>query len=271
MEVTKRKINERRIRNLAFRLLMSLMLFVMVVAGVLNGNALTAQATVQPDLNYYVTDKSNVLTNETKTHILKINQLFEITKEQPQIAVVIVPTLKGVDIEAYAIEQFEVMEIGNADYDNGVLILLATDDREIRIEVGYGLEGALPDSKVGRIIDASIDDLAAGNYSQAIYDIFNQLVLSVQEEYAYGDLLNGAVPVISDATSHNEFRVVILMIIGIVIYLAVCKAIGINTMDALILLMNVLSSAADNRSSSSEHRSDGGGGRSGGGGASRGF
>lgn len=250
------------------RVVFSLFLLLM---SLVNFCSTDVQAAVSPATSYYVTDTSNVLKDDVEKHILDINYLFEKTEEQPQVAVVTIPTLDGIDIETYAVEQFETMGIGNADYDNGVLILLATEDREIRVEIGYGLEGALPDGKVGRIIDASISNLASGNYSQAIQDIFNQIVLSIQEEYAYEDVFNGTVPIVSDQSGNIEPYIIILIIVGIVIYLLICKVIGINPLDALILLMNVLSSASSNCLSSSSHHSSGGGGLSGGGGASRDF
>ena len=146
---------------------------------------LKGQAAIQPSENFYVTDQAHVLSEQAKEHILTINRAFEKTKEQPQLAVVTLNSLEGKDIESYAVNQFEMMKLGNRQYDNGVLVLLAVKDREIRVEVGYGLEGILPDGKVGRIIDASMNDLSLGDYSEAITNIFNQLVLAVQEEYGY--------------------------------------------------------------------------------------
>ena len=160
------------------------------------------------------------------------------------------------------------MKIGNEKYDNGVLILLATEDREIRVEVGYGLEGALPDGKVGRILDASMENLASGHYSQAIEDIFNQIVLVIQDEYGYEDVFNGTVPKV-ESEEMNELPIFGMIIGVIVVYFIVCRVIGINSVDALILLINLLSQGSNH--SSSSHQSKGGGGRSGGGGASRNF
>ena len=155
----------------------------------LMSRALIVNATVQPESNFYVTDYQNILNEDVRNHIIAVNQLFEQTNERPQIAVVVVDSLKGQTVEQYALEQFERMGIGNSKYDNGLLVLLATQDRKIRIEVGYGLEGAIPDAKAGRIIDASMSELRVGDYSKAIEDIFNRTVLEVQNEYGYENVL----------------------------------------------------------------------------------
>ena len=120
-------------KKIKFTLLPKLFLLIVTLVSLFNLSSLDIQAVVNPDQSFYVTDKSHVLTHQTKEHILEINYVFEKTKERPQIAVVIIPTLDGSDIETYAVKQFEKMKIGNEKYDNGVLILLATEDREIRV------------------------------------------------------------------------------------------------------------------------------------------
>lgn len=70
-----------------------------------------------------------------------------------QFAVAIVRTTAPESLEAYSINLARQWKIGGKDTDNGALILIVTDDRKVRIEVGYGLEGDLNDAKVGRIID----------------------------------------------------------------------------------------------------------------------
>lgn len=259
------------------KLILSAALWIVGVISVLGAVGLNVSATVNPDSNYYVTDKSSVLSSEVKQHIIQINHLFEKTEQKPQVAVVIIPTLDGVPIETYAVEQFEKMKIGNSDYDNGVLILLATEDREIRIEVGYGLEGALPDGKVGRILDQSMELLGDGNYSLAMRDIFDQVIFAIQTEYGYEDVFNGTVLGIDmdlaedDHTSFNTLT--LTAVIGFVIYFTVCRFMGLSFAESLLLLMNFIgqTSSVSSSSRSGNSRSSGGGGRSGGGGASRRF
>ena len=73
-----------------------------------------------------------------------------------QIAVLIVPTTQPEEIEQYSIRVVEQWQIGRKKIDDGVLLLVARDDRRVRIEVGYGLEGALPDATANRIITQDI-------------------------------------------------------------------------------------------------------------------
>jgi uncharacterized protein len=88
-----------------------------------------------------------------------------------EIAVVTIDSLEGITIEEYAVELFEYWGIGKADEDNGILILVALLDREVRIEVGYGLEGVITDLEAGRIIDNIIvPNFKEENYNRGIYD-----------------------------------------------------------------------------------------------------
>ena len=77
-------------------------------------------------------------------------------KKGSQIALLIVPTTQPEDIAQYAIRVVEKWKIGREKIDDGVLVLVAKDDRKLRIEVGYGLEGAIPDLYAKRIISEVI-------------------------------------------------------------------------------------------------------------------
>jgi uncharacterized protein len=81
-------------------------------------------------------------------------QLQELEEETgAQVAVLTVASLEGDPIEDFSIRVVETWKLGRAEADDGVLILIARDDRRMRIEVGYGLEGVLTDAQSGRIID----------------------------------------------------------------------------------------------------------------------
>jgi len=104
-----------------------------------------------PDLSSRVTDNANILswdTHQLLTQKLKAHE----DRTTNQIAVLTVPSLGGVSVEEYAVRVFEKWKIGQADNDNGILILIAPNDRRMRIEVGYGLEGTLTDGMAGQII-----------------------------------------------------------------------------------------------------------------------
>lgn len=87
--------------------------------------------------DFYYYDEPNILTPDTKELIMKINNTYEQTVEKPQIVVTVIDLLDGETIENYSAALFEKWKIGNTDYDNGVLILLALKEREIRFEVGW--------------------------------------------------------------------------------------------------------------------------------------
>ncbi len=78
------------------------------------------------------------------------------TETTNEIAVVVVSTIRNDTIENYANELFREWGIGGKEYNNGILVLIAKDDRQARIEVGYGLEGAVPDLLAKQILDNEI-------------------------------------------------------------------------------------------------------------------
>jgi len=143
----------------------------------------------------YVNDYANVISSQDKNAIESLAQELD-TKTTAQIAVVTIKTTSPLTIEQYAVELFQKWGIGKKGKDNGVLILMAVDDRAVRIEVGYGLEGAIPDAIASRIIrDAMMPEFKKGNLSNglvlgAVYiarlaaDEYN-IVLSGAKKYPY--------------------------------------------------------------------------------------
>ena len=98
-----------------------------------------------------ITDLANVIDAATESQLdHRIDQLEQ--KTSHEIAVVTVPSLGGAPVEDYAVRLFKEWGIGRSKQDNGVLVLIAPNEREMRIEVGYGLEGILPDGLAGEII-----------------------------------------------------------------------------------------------------------------------
>jgi uncharacterized protein len=86
-----------------------------------------------------------------------------------QIAVLTIPSLKGDSLEEFSIRVAEAWKIGKKGFDNGAILLVARDDRRLRIEVGYGLEGVLPDAIASRIIREVITPrFRSGDYAGGI-------------------------------------------------------------------------------------------------------
>ncbi len=115
---------------------------------------LAAQQPV-PSLNRRVTDLTGTLDPSQQTDLETILQRFE-QKKGSQVAVLIVPTTQPESIEQFAIRVADQWRLGRKGVDDGVLLLIAKNDRALRIEVGYGLEGVLPDALCNRIIDEHI-------------------------------------------------------------------------------------------------------------------
>ncbi|KXG74276.1 TPM domain-containing protein [Thermotalea metallivorans] len=140
-----------------------------------------------PTRAFYVGDFAGILSDEVENFVIHTNRNYEKTEEKPQVVVVTVPSLQGLDVESYAVRLFEQWKIGNQKYDNGVLLLLALEDRKVRIEVGYGLEGAIPDGLAGEILDTVKGDLSDGNYSEGLKYAFYLISQAVNREYNFED------------------------------------------------------------------------------------
>ena len=101
-----------------------------------------------------------------------------------EIAVLIVNTTLPQGINSFAEEAFRVNGIGKAGQDNGVLILISTDERAWRIEVGYGLQGVLPAGFVGRVGTDNITPyLAAGDFYSGIYEGTYEVAQRIEDRY----------------------------------------------------------------------------------------
>ncbi len=108
-----------------------------------------------PPLSNFVVDTTGTLRSD------QIDQMAQRLKQLQsdsgaQLRVLLVDTTGDDSIEAYALRVFEVWQLGRKHIDDGVLLVIAIDDRKLRIEVGYGLEGALPDAICKRIIEERI-------------------------------------------------------------------------------------------------------------------
>jgi uncharacterized protein len=115
----------------------------------------------------YVNDFAGVLSQDTRDKLTALCAEVD-QKAQAQIAVVTVKSLGGRPIEGYSIDLATRLGVGPKKSDRGVMILLATDDHRYRFEVGYGLEGILPDGKVGGFGREAVPLLRQNNYAAAV-------------------------------------------------------------------------------------------------------
>jgi uncharacterized protein len=115
----------------------------------------TLAAVAVPPLSGRVVDQTGTLRSDDVASLTQTLKNFEVRKGS-QIAVLIVPTTDGEAIEQFSLRVAEAWKIGRKRVDDGALLVIAKDDRHLRIEVGYGIEGALTDATTKRIIDEDI-------------------------------------------------------------------------------------------------------------------
>jgi uncharacterized protein len=135
-----------------------------------------------PTLSGRVVDQTMTLSESDRASLDSTLRDFEARKGS-QIAVLIVPTTAPEAIEQYSIRVAEAWKIGRKKVDDGAILLVAKDDRKLRIEVGYGLEGALTDVTTKRIIDEIITPrFKAGDFAGGIAAGVNQIIKVIDGE-----------------------------------------------------------------------------------------
>ena len=155
-------------------ILLSLLIFLMMVPLV---------ALEVPQLQRRVTDLAGVMSPSQASNLEQKLYLYERSSSN-QIAVLIVNSLEGEALESYAMRVAEKWQLGQADRDNGALLLISVQDRRIRIEVGYGLEGALTDLQSSTIIRNEIAPFfRQGNYYAGIDAGVTAMIQATQGEY----------------------------------------------------------------------------------------
>jgi uncharacterized protein len=124
----------------------------------------------------FVSDYANIISASDKEYIN--TKLFELQSSTTvQIAVVTIPNFGNDTIEGYANSLMKDWGIGQKDKNNGLLVLVSLEDREARIEVGYGLEGTITDLQAGNIVNkVMIPAFREGNYSKGIRDAVDTIV-----------------------------------------------------------------------------------------------
>lgn len=226
-----------------------------------------------PTNNFYVNDFANILSQETEQMIMATSvPLAE--KTGAQIVVVTVQSLDGQDIESFARGLFNEWGIGDAKKENGLLLLIAYDDRQSRIEVGYGLEGALNDAKTGRIQDDYlIGNFKAGDYDEGVVGTYLKLAEEVYNEYELDSeaIANRNVYYYRvDETGASRDRISIgEILIGIIIAIIVLLDIVLNRGRLTRFILYTAARSASRGGGRGGGGFGGGGGRSGGGGSSR--
>ncbi|MGN6282225.1 TPM domain-containing protein [Frateuria sp.] len=141
-----------------------------------------AQAAEVPTLKRHVTDLTGTLSAQQVDQL--DGQLVALEKGKgAQLVVLMVGSTGEQDIESYSLAVAEQNKVGRKGTDDGVLLLVAKDDRRVRIEVGYGLEGAIPDAATARIIREYIaPKFREGDYYGGIHDAVGALTQLIEGE-----------------------------------------------------------------------------------------
>ncbi|MCI1986256.1 MAG: TPM domain-containing protein [Lactobacillus sp.] len=143
----------------------------------------------KPAAHYYY-DGIGLLDQSNQQLIDQKNQTYQTKKQKPQIGVAVVKSTGGEALGEYAPDLFKKWGIGDSDRDNGVLIVFAKNagQNNMRIEVGYGLEGDLTDALAGRILNQHLSDIKSkdpAKVNQALKAVFNAVATVVDQKYHY--------------------------------------------------------------------------------------
>jgi uncharacterized protein len=243
-------------------------------------SALNVSAQTLPHPDGFINDFAAVLTADDR---LALEELTGILQEKTG-AELDVATIKSFgpygygSIDEFAVALFNEWGIGRSANNDGVLLVLAVEDRDVRIEVGYGLEGALPDSVAGRILDnAVIPDFRNNNFSAGLLKGAQAIASIIAAENGI-DTDSLALPAVeSESLQPNPtgwfvfgiFAVWIFFCISI--FIAAAKHTKKGGSGGGAYRSSGSGSSSSSHSSSSHSSSNHSGGRSGGGGASRHF
>lgn len=212
-----------------------------------------------PTLTSPVVDQAGILSSTVKAR-LEQTLISENQKGGPQVQVLTVSTLGDENIETAAIKVFDQWKLGDAKKDNGVLFLIAPNEKKLRIEVGYGLEGNIPDVIAKRIIsDIVVPYFKRGEFDKGVIQGVNA-ILSYAHDSSHN--FDEAPKVTSQRQESFLSKYIIFIMIGIWIILFF-----INPRFALL----ILSRGRGGGGFGSGGGWSGGGGSSGGGGASGGW
>lgn len=185
--------------------------------------------------NIFVSDNAGMLSAKTKQHLYDLNKQLAASTNGAQLEVVTVKELpRGEDIESYANSIFNQLGIGSKTENNGILYLIALDDREFRLEVGYGLEGLIPDASADDIIndDDVVDLFRDKKYDSAVTKVVDQVFGIMNTKTA---LVDAQIEKVSSAKSNASlFHWFGMFLVGMVIAGAVIFAIILGTGQAAL-------------------------------------
>jgi len=228
--------------------------------GLLGGAFAIAQIALQTTPpQHFVTDIPGLLTKETRENIDSSLNLYQ-KKTGHQVLVWIGTSTNGTPLEDWTVRAFEAWKVGRAGLDDGLVLFVFSEDHKVRIEVGYGLEGQIPDAKASQIIQEIITpNLKNNKYDEAITAGVNQIL-----ELTNNDRINRHPGQIGNRPISRGSRIA-LVILGIILLIVIIKHPNI----AIWIIYSIISGGrGGGYGSGDSNRYNGGGGHSGGGGSS---
>ena len=221
-----------------------------------------------PALNGRVVDDAGILDEEARAALTQKLAEFE-AKTTDQFVVVTLKSLQGTSIEDFGVELGRHWQIGQRDKNNGVLLIVAPNERRVRIEVGYGLEGALTDAVSRLIIENGIAPRFragdfAGGVTRGVDDIVSVLSGDAEEWKARAARRPDTVSP-TDSTRNDSIWPVIWVVLVVMVVVFICSMLA-GALCAAILRLFAMLSLVGGRGASGGF--SGGGGSFGGGGAS---
>ncbi len=211
---------------------------------------------IPPAPEHWLTDAAGFLSAQTAAALDGRLQAYEQTSRH-QLIVYIGKTTGGVPIEDWAVRAFQEWKVGRRGLDDGLVLFIMAEDRRVRIEVGYGLEGQVTDAQAGRVInDEMVPRLQNGDNDGAVTAAVERLIaMTSGEDAAGGQKSEPQAPV---KLTWMQKIVIGIAILGFLLLLIT------NPSLAIYLLFSILSGGRGGGGGGFS----GGGGRSGGGGAS---
>lgn len=169
-----------------------------------------------PALDRPVIDQVGILSRSDRKALQDLLQDYNL-KGKAQLQILIIPSLEGEAIEQASIRIVDQWKLGSAKADNGILFLIAINDRQMRIEVGQGLEGAIPDVMAKRILDDVVKPLFRGKmYTEGVAAGVYKILELVDKEYVESNHLENPVGESSSGLKEKiKFFLIILVLIFI--------------------------------------------------------
>ena len=172
----------------------------------------------EPSPYKYLNDYTGTIDETSTKEIVSIGKELE-DKTGAQAVVVVVDSTEGAPIEDYAINLFREWGIGQSDKNNGLLMLLSINDKRWRVEVGRGLEGAIPDALSNRVMDSvAKPNFKEGNYGTGLSESYSALADYAAKEY--GVTLEKSLNVTLPSKESNNSSGIFVLIFFFVLFLA---------------------------------------------------